>query len=153
MKIEEKKVSPCGAGKKHDKSHPDCNCGRPKEKLENLEKEWDAKLKKDWTTAVLSEYEQGAADIEIRVMLGISNDLWGRLMKEEAKFSETIEYGRALSNAWWVKTGRVNLNNKDFSAPLFKINMANRFNWREKQDHTTDDKPIEGVQVVFKKPE
>ena len=156
----------CGKG--HEKVNGKCpKCGRPPKTMEELEKEWNQKLKmmidneylidvnqKDWISVVLMEYADGASDIEIRVMLGISNDLWGRLMKEEKLFSETIEAGRARAEAWWVRTGRTNLTNKDFSYQGFRINMANRFDWREKSDTdvTSKGEQVNGLAVTFVKP-
>lgn len=152
-----------------------CMCGRPLEKLVDWEEYWNEKLKAvfnktmavngksfsaaanqdiDWSDVIIGEYSEGAADIEVRAMLELSNDLWERFMEDEQKFSETIKKGRVLSEAWWTKTGRVNLENKDFSSPLYRINMANRFDWREKQDTDvkSDGKAIQGLAVSFVKP-
>lgn len=139
--------------------------GRPPETMDELEKKWNERLvdcirtdwvdTEDWAGVVKANYADGASDIEIRVMLAISNDLWGRLLKEEKKFSETIEAGRQMSEAWWVRTGRTELKNKDFSYQGFRINMANRFDWREKTDSdvTSKGEKVDGLAVTFVKPE
>ena len=90
-------------------------------------------LSPDWKEKVLDLYKEGGSDVEVRVMLGISNDLWTRWMEEEQEFSETIKKGRELSYAWWLKQGRM-LRDKDLNVTLWYMNMKNRFGWRDKQD-------------------
>jgi len=115
--------------------------GRPKETL--------ADLPNECYNSILEIYKDGASDVEVKAMIyewrgSFSNDLWDRWMEEEKEFSETIKTGKILSEAWWSKTGRKNLENKDFSFTGWYMNMKNRFKWRDRidQDITTDGKPI-----------
>jgi hypothetical protein len=103
---------------------------------------WDG-----WYNDILELYEQGAADVEIRALIfkkckgktKASYTLWERWIKEEEEFSETIKAGRLLSEAWWNKNGRINLDNKEFNYTGWYMNMKNRFGWRDKTDidHTS----------------
>lgn len=89
----------------------------------------------DWETSIIEQYSEGASDIEIYAgYLGICHETFTRLIKEEPTFSETIKRGRELSNAWWVKSGRTNLKDKDFNYTGWYMNMKNRFGWADKQD-------------------
>lgn len=57
-------------------------------------------------------YNGGAADAEVKVALAIpparaiSNDLWDDLQERYPEFSEAVQEGRLLAEAWWVRQGR-----------------------------------------------
>lgn len=120
--------------------------GRPKIKLDVLPE--------GWYNEVIELYSEGGADIEIKAMIAgwlgtFSHDLFERWIKEEPEFSETITYGRMLSEAWWTKQGRTNLWTKEFNYVGFYMNMKNRFGWKDKQDidHTTKGESINVVSL------
>ena len=121
---------------------------RPKEGLETLPE--------NWYNDILELYKEGASDVEIKALIhgwrgSFSNDLWDRWLKEEAQFSETIKYGRLLSESWWACSGRTNLKNKDFSYTGWYMNMKNRFGWADstKTDITTNGKDVAPT-ILFK---
>lgn len=94
---------------------------------------------KNWKEKVLSLYSLGASDVEIRVLLDISNDTFYRLLKEDDEFAETIKRGHDFCQAWWELEGRQALRDKSFNPVLWYMNMKNRFGWADKKniDHTT----------------
>jgi hypothetical protein len=106
-------------------------------------------LPDNWYDAILKLYKEGASDVEIKALIyewrgSFSNDLWDRWIKEEEQFSETIKMGKLLSEAWWNKSGRKNLENRDFNYTGWYMNMKNRFGWSDKQaiDVTSEGEKI-----------
>lgn len=94
-------------------------------------------------------YAIGASDAEVKVALAIpparamSNMLWDDLQAREPEFSEAIEEGKQLAQAWWqgqARKGLFTFDGEKFSTPLWFINMKNRFGWRDKQEveHSAD---------------
>lgn len=47
-------------------------------------------------------------------------------------FFNSLEHGVALSEAWWRKHGRKQLENKEFNTTLWFKNMINRFGWSDR---------------------
>jgi hypothetical protein len=123
------------------------NSGAPKQGLDTLPN--------DWCKQIIELYEQGASDVEIKALIykwrgSFSNDLWDRWLKEEPLFSETIKIGKVLSECWWNKIGRVNLESERFSYTGWYMNMKNRFGWADsiKQDHTTKGNEINQTPII-----
>jgi hypothetical protein len=100
--------------------------GRPKKTLADLPTNWELTL-----------YElgsQGKFDMDAKVSLGISNDLFERLMNEEPKFSEAISKMRQLSETWWTSISIKAFQNgtsKNVNSNLYALMMRNAFknNW------------------------
>ncbi|MGL5078796.1 MAG: hypothetical protein ACRDBG_23610 [Waterburya sp.] len=105
--------------------------GRPKENLDTLPE--------NWYNDILELYQEGASDVEIKAWIwkkrgSFSDNLWIRWMSEEEEFWSTIKMGRILAEAWWTKTGRIQLENKDFSFTGWYMQMKNRFSWKDKSE-------------------
>jgi hypothetical protein len=101
--------------------------GRPKITLEHLPKKWDE--------LILSNMEQGASLDEIHTLMGISHETHRRLMQDHPEYFATIKRGVQLSKTWWLRVGRTQLFNKEFSYTGWYMNMKNRFGWTDKQEH------------------
>lgn len=120
--------------------------GRPLSSLDSLPD--------NWYDDILELYREGGSDVEAKAMIyewrgSFSNDLFDRWMIDEPQFSETIKMGRMLSEAWWNKNGRINLQNKDFNYTGWYMQMKNRFGWKDKQevDHTTKGESINVISL------
>lgn len=99
---------------------------------------------KAWAKELVSLYETGASDAEVAANLQITiKDFYKEL--DNPVFSQLVEYGRTLSQAYWEKQARLNLNNKQFNTSLWAFWMKNKFGWADKtesinlNDNTTTD--------------
>jgi len=82
------------------------------------------------------EMSEGAALVEIAALLGISRDTLNEWRKDPEKqvFSDAVENGILLSEAWWTRTGRKSLRDKEFNYHGYGFQMKNRFNWADKKE-------------------
>lgn len=106
-------------------------------------------LPKGWEKFVVEMASEGACLKEIRAALKVmpnskclSEYVFRRLYDEHDEFAEVIDQAYIQFQAFWLKQGRVNLHNKEFNTGLYIFNMSNRMNWRQRNDTTSDDKPI-----------
>lgn len=65
-------------------------------------------LRKDWEAAMTSIYQIGGTDTDVRVALAIApsraldHDIFKRLQEQHPEFSEAVQAGYALAEAWGV---------------------------------------------------
>lgn len=98
-----------------------------------------ARLPENWQEQILGLYSAGCSDYEVMHEMRLHSRLFRQLMTDP-EFAEVIEFGRQASRAWWEKQGRVNLQNKDFNAGLWRINVQARLGWSDKYSvHDSDD--------------
>jgi hypothetical protein len=90
--------------------------------------------------AILEEMmREGASQIEVMAEIDITEDTFYRWKRENVEFSESVARGKLLSQAWWERIGRVNLENTKFNYRGWYMNMKNRFQWTDKQDIKRDE--------------
>lgn len=117
--------------------------GRPSLQLEDLPKGWE--------DSILSMSKEGASIVEIAVELDIARGTLYSLMERDEYFMNTIKKCKRYCESWWLKQGRVNLKDKDFSPTLWYMNMKNRFGWTDKQqtDVTSKGKELNITPIEF----
>jgi len=101
----------------------------------------------EWESTMLTLAKEGASIVELANELNISRDTFYEIGKREPIFSDTVKRCKALSEAWWERQGRTQLQNKDFSYTGWYMNMKNRFGWRDKSESSVtiqEVKPILG---------
>lgn len=104
------------------------------------------KYRKEMCERIPDLMAEGMSKVEVCAELGIHYSTFLDWQKNIPEFSESVKTGEQLSAAWWEKQGRTNLENKEFQAALWYMNMKNRFKWADKQqvEHTgKDGGPIE----------
>jgi len=100
--------------------------GRPRASLANLPD--------DWKKTIIDYMADGASLKEVYPLLGITKHTHYSLMENVEEYSDTIKRGKALSEAYWERLGRINLENPKFNHVLWYMNMKNRFNWSDRQE-------------------
>jgi len=88
--------------------------------------------------AVIDLMSEGASIVEVAGLLDVVRSTiyeWIDPKSEQfiPEFSDTIKKGLNASQIWWESQARKNLENKDFNATLWYMNMKNRFreDWQE----------------------
>lgn len=91
---------------------------------------------------VVELMSEGASKAEVAHELGITRETLHDWTNNNQEFSYAIKEGEAASEAWWLKKGRTNLENKDFSYTGWYMNMKNRHGWKDKQDITSNGETV-----------
>jgi len=94
------------------------------------------KYKEEFCDKIPELMKHGMAKVEVCAELGFGYDAFLDWQKKYSEFSEAVKKGDKLSEAWWVKQGRIALREKEFNATLWYMNMKNRHGWSDKQEVT-----------------
>ncbi len=89
---------------------------------------------------VIELMREGYAKVEVAAELGICKDTLNEWTNDSTKpeFSAAIKLGSQLSEAWWMKKGRINLENREFNPTLWYMNMKNRHGWRDRIEEKSE---------------
>lgn len=95
------------------------------------------KYRPEMCETVIELMLQGASLEEVAAELDITVETLSQWRNPDGEYykhdlSEAVKIGIQKSKAWWLKSGRINLENKDFSPALWYMNMKNRFGWSDK---------------------
>jgi len=102
-------------------------------------KRFETKYKPEMDDVVIREMSEGASKTEVCAEIGITRETFNQWTNPESQYykpslSDALKIGVELSKAWWLKSGRTNLENKDFSYTGWYMNMKNRFKWSDNQN-------------------
>lgn len=87
------------------------------------------KAKNKWYEKGLDMSLSGASLTEICQEIGLAKSTLYHKRRTEPEFEEQVQSWLLAAEAWFNKTGRINLDNKSFSYQGFKMQMVNRFGW------------------------
>lgn len=96
------------------------------------------KYRPEMCDTVVALMAEGASKAEVCAELDISFETMNEWCKTNEVFSEAVKRGERLSEGWWQRHGRKQLENKDFNSTLWYMNMKNRFGWADKQENKTE---------------
>ena len=92
------------------------------------------KYTKELCQKLIELMHEGMSIEEVCYELKICKQTFYNWCDKYPEFLDSKKKGEDFSKGWWLKQGRVNLENKDFSATLFYMNMKNRFGWADKRE-------------------
>lgn len=78
--------------------------------------------------------QQGMADVEIAAEFGVGVHTMQKWAEKFEDFYEAYKIGRDLYEAWWLKEGKRNLNNRNYNTNLFKFLTSNKIGFSEKME-------------------
>ena len=104
-----------------------------------------SKYKPEMCDKVIELMKEGASIEEVALELDISKSNMYAWMDKHAEFQNAIKEGEFTSKGWWMNQGRRNIKNKEFNSTLWYMNMKNRFGWKDKHEHSADDKTVKQI--------
>ena len=111
-------------------------------------------------TAIMSRrvealFDQGGSIIEVSRLIGISRSTFYAWLNGtdtlKKPFREVVSIGKEAAEAWWMRQGRENIENRSFNNALYQLNMMNRWNWNSnKKEEKKEISHIGTVEVKNK---
>ena len=112
-----------------------------------------------WTTImkrrVEALFDQGASIAEVCREMGVSRNTfktWRTSVdSQKSSFRDVVTMGLEASEAWWIRQGRENIDNRSFNNNLWALNMVNRWSWNSnKKEEKKEISHIGTVEVKNK---
>lgn len=97
-----------------------------------------AKTERSKWDDVLDLYEQGASDIEICKLLGVTRSRFDKMYSESEAFANLVDHGRTVAQAWYMETMRKHFTKPGFNTALFNFAMKNMYGWKDKVETSQD---------------
>ena len=95
-------------------------------------------------------FDQGASIAEVCREMGVSRNTfktWRTSVdSQKASFRDVVTMGLEASEAWWIRQGRENIDNRSFNNNLWALNMVNRWSWNSNKRE--EKKEISHIGVV-----
>jgi hypothetical protein len=98
---------------------------------------------------LIDHFKEGGSVEEFCLDNNISKQTFYNWCEVHEDFFDAKKIGESFSQGWWMKKGRLSLENKDFSYTGWYMNMKNRFGWKDKADFTTDGEKLQSNENII----
>jgi|TARA_R100001530_G_C4254919_1_gene138878 transposase-like protein len=99
-------------------------------------------------------FDQGGSIIEVSRLIGISRSTFYAWLNGtdtlKKPFREVVSIGKEAAEAWWMRQGRENIENRSFNNSLYQFNMLNRWNWNSNKKEEKKEIEYKGTVEVKK---
>lgn len=101
------------------------------------------KYKAEFCDIARDSLKEGISKNALAAKFGVSIQTLFNWQKKQPEFKEAVEEGLAFSEKWWEDRGRDACSGDNFNAAVWIFTMKNRFGWKDRQDVTSDDEPLQ----------
>jgi len=91
---------------------------------------------------------EGSSEVEIAAQFEVSVDTLRKWAEKYESFNTAYEVGQAMHEAWWIREGKSNLNERSFNTSLFKFLTMNKVGYSDKIEQKSMNMNVHGVLVI-----
>lgn len=84
--------------------------------------------------AFIALSKEGMSDTEIAAEFGVAVKTLRGWAEKFAAFNTAYEVGQAMHEAWWLREGKDNLDNRGYNTGLFKFLTGNKLGYSDKME-------------------
>lgn len=108
------------------------------------------KYNESFCHTVIEAMKRGLSKEAAAAKCGISEDTFYRWIHKYPEFSEAVKEGSRLSLLFWESAGIKGMTGQiaGFNATTWIFNMKNRHGWKDRQDITTNDRPVANEWII-----
>lgn len=94
-------------------------------------KHFNDKYTPDIHAKVLGWMKEGKSKMQVAALLNVNDDTIRNWEKAYPEFGKLVRLGKTHCANWWIELGLANINNKDFSFPMWRSCQRNINNWSD----------------------
>jgi len=98
--------------------------------------------------AYIEMAKEGFSEVEIAAEFNVSCEALNGWAERFESFYTAKEVGKAMHEAWWLREGKNNLNERSFNTPLFKYMTMNKLGYSDKIEQKSLNMNLHGVLMV-----
>src|SRR6056297_5007 len=90
----------------------------------------------------------GMSAVEIAAEFEVTIETINKWAETYESFNTAYEIGKAMHEAWWIRQGKDNLNERSFNSSLFKFLTMNKLGYSDKVESKSMNMNVHGVLCV-----